>query len=259
MGTDEEGGDPEKAVPESAGASATAVGIETEEGTGTEAETENDPLKRTETAERREPAADIDDRITTAACSSSAYERAWVRRRDPFGQSIPRKLAYQALLLTALAGIVPIVALYPPSVAALFPADPIEAAPRAALLGALAIGVELLTATALVVVALVRLRWEPAMTDARATHLLNVEAVASLLGLGTGGVAVAATNGFFALGLAGERAVSGFGELGGNHPFTASGTDLSVAAVAALALAGALALTIASRYVSRRWADAGLA
>lgn len=209
------------------------------------------------------PIESIDSTVSTtpiaAACSSSTYERARVHRRDVFARSIPAKLTTQAFLLVALAGAAPIVALYPPSVASLFPVDPLGAAPRAALLGVLAVGIETLTAAVLVVVALVRLRWEPDMTEARAAHLLDVEAVASLFGLGTSGVAVVATNGFLLLGLTGRRTVLRVGTLGGNHPFTASGTGVSVATVAIAALCGALALGLASRYVARRWADAGLA
>jgi hypothetical protein len=180
---------------------------------------------------------ELDDPIANALLSDSTYERLQVERFRHFKQPLPRKLLWMSGLLVALALVFPVALAYPAVAPGVLEVSPLAAAPRIALLGALGGAIEVAAALVLVAVALRRLQLEPSITESQAERLLNVEDVATLIGLGTGGASIALTDAFFLLGLAGSDAVAFF-TADGNGPFLASGTDVTVGV---LALGAALA------------------
>jgi hypothetical protein len=197
------------------------------------------------------PADPILDRVL----SDSAYERERLQRFSHFKQPIPQKLALQGALLGSLALLIPLYSLYPASSAPYLPSmDPVVASPKVLFLGVFGAAVELGTATLLVGAALYRVREEP-VTDDQAHSILNVETFASYLGFGTGGVVIALTLAFFALGLGGAETLAWYVSLtDGVNPFTATGMPISVGHLGTVALAGALAIAVARGYVADRLA-----
>jgi hypothetical protein len=183
---------------------------------------------------------DFDDPIANALLSDSTYERLQVERFRHFKQPLPTKLLWMSGLLVALALVFPVALAYPEFAPGVLGASPVFAAPRIALLGAVGGTVEVAAALVLVAVAVRRRQLEPSITESQAERLLNVEDVATLIGLGTGGASIALTDAFFLLGLAGPDAVAFF-TADGNGPFLASGTDVTIGA---LALAAALAAVL---------------
>ncbi|RBI63597.1 hypothetical protein DMJ13_03425 [halophilic archaeon] len=195
----------------------------------------------------------IDDRIARAILADSKYEQLRVRRFSYFKQPIPRKLAWQGGLFLALSLVAPIALAYPGPVAALFvDGNPLTGSPVIALVGAFAVGVELLAALGHLAVAAVLLRRKSTLSRRRARNLLAVEDVASLLGLGTGALATAVTVGYFCFGLAGLDAVQWYVAAGGRSPFAPSGTGVTIAVVALVAAVAGVALLGASRCLDRR-------
>ena len=199
----------------------------------------------------REDGSDFDDEITDALVGGSAYERLRVERRSVFGGSIPTKLVTQSALLVVLACCLPIAAAFPAEVKALFPGgDPATASPQIMLLGVLALVLLVGTGAVLACLEYLRFRLESGLSEAQIRTLLNWEDVASLFGLGTGGVAVFATDGFVLMGLGGIEVVRTYTQQAPRSAFTTSGTGISVVAVAATALCGAVVLYTASQYLS---------
>jgi len=194
-----------------------------------------------------------DDRITDAVLSGSAYERLRLQRPTYFGQSVPRKLTAQSVLLAGVALLAPLYLLFPTTVAKYLPTtDPVVASPKVIVLGLVGAGIELFAATLLVGATLFRLRHYP-LSEPQARTVLNVEDFASYLGFGTGGMAIAITLCYFALGLAGGEAIAGYvATMDGINPFVDSGLGLSVAEVAGLSFAGCLGLLCAGRYLRGR-------
>jgi hypothetical protein len=194
----------------------------------------------------------IEDEITDALVSGSVYERLRVQRHSLLGGSIPTKLIAQSALLVVLALVLPITAAFPAQVRALFPAgDPATASPQIMLLGALALALLLVTGGVLVCLEYARLRFEHSLSEGQMRALLNCEEVTSLFGLGTGGMAVLATDGFVLMGLGGMEVVQTYIQQAPRSAFMNSGTGITVVAVAATALCGAIVLYTASQYLSR--------
>ncbi|WP_129113292.1 hypothetical protein [Halegenticoccus tardaugens] len=198
----------------------------------------------------------IEDEIARAMLSESPYERLRMRRFSYFKQSIPRKLAWQSGLLVLLALVLPIAATLPPAVKASFSGGSVLAAsPKIALLGAFAAVIEIGTAGCLGGVALRRLRLEPTLTERQARTLLNLEDVASMVGLVTGGFAVLLTNAFFLLGHGGAATVAAYVDAGGQNPFGSSEVGVSVAGVSIVAAVAAVVVYGGSRYLAGRLCD----
>lgn len=184
----------------------------------------------------------VEDPIAEALVSGSAYERLRVTRLGYFSQPVPQRLGWQAAVLGALALVAPLWITAPESVrAAAGPA----ASPTVLLVGLFAVGVQLLGAAGHVGATLVRLR-AGGLDERAAGRLLAAEEVCSLLGLGTGGFATAATLGYFVLGRLGVDAVTAAVEAGGGNPFAPSGLGIGVTAVAGAALVAAAACLAAS-------------
>ncbi|SEO69151.1 hypothetical protein SAMN04487948_104200 [Halogranum amylolyticum] len=189
----------------------------------------------------------LTDPIADAILGGSTYERLRLQRFSFFKQPVPRKLAWQSGLLFVLALVLPLAAGYPAETKALFAShSPTAASPKMLLLGLVGGGIELGTASALVAVTVRRLQLEPDLTEDAARRLLNVEDVATLVGVVTGGFAVLLTLAFFVLGYAGPEAVAAFVESGGTSPFAPSGVGVSVTTLAVAALCGSLVVFASS-------------
>ena len=110
--------------------------------------------------------------------------------------------------------------------------------------------VVLLGGVTLAAVGLLRVRLEPTMTEWQADTLLNLEEVASLLGIGTGGIGILLTLAFTAIGFGGSEAVGAYVQTMGTSPFATAGVPwLSVSSVAAFAFVGGVALFTLGQFV----------
>lgn len=183
------------------------------------------------------------DPITSALLSDSHYDRLRLRRYGLFRQSISTKLALQGVVFATLALVFPLAATLPASTRALFPGgDPLSSTPKILVLGAYAGALETVAALGLVYVGYRLYQGRDDLTEQEARHLLNVEEVASAISLVTGVAAVAAVDGFFLLGHAGEEAMAAFMAAGGNNPFAAGVIPVTVWTVAVPAAVGAVVL-----------------
>ena len=181
-----------------------------------------------------------DDPIADALLGDSTYERLRVQRYALIKRRIPEKLRWQSGLLLALALVVPITATYPASVQAAFPGgDPLWSSPLVLWLGVYAGVIQLATATTLAAVAVVRRRGEPTFTESQVRTLLNVEDVASMFGLVTGGFAVFLTVAFFLFGHMGSESVAGFVAAAPQNPYEQTAVSVPVIAVGTAAAIGA--------------------
>lgn len=158
-----------------------------------------------------------------------AYERMRDVRQSHFTQPLVRKLAVQGALLVALASTLALTA----SVGS-GPAG--GAVPDLATLGAGGGSLVAAAITAHAAVGAYRLRREP-ITEREALALLTVEDAASYLGIGCGGLLVAATVVATVLGLTTGAA-------------TANGTTTAVVATGAVVVAGFA--MVAARYLEGR-------
>ncbi|WP_458206681.1 hypothetical protein [Haladaptatus sp. NG-SE-30] len=193
----------------------------------------------------------IDDDIADAILNGSTYERLRVRQHSHFDQSIPTKLAWQGLLLLALALVAPLTLGYPASVVALFPGgEPLAASPTILMPGALVLVLELGAATGHIAVTVARLRGESALSEHQMRQLLSVEEMASFYGFVGGALLLSVTLSFFLLGYAGVETVQQFSQTGRQGPFDPSGTGLSVATVALAAFVGSIVLFVTSRILA---------
>ncbi|MFD1563223.1 hypothetical protein ACFR99_06655 [Haloarchaeobius amylolyticus] len=194
---------------------------------------------------------DPNDPIADALLGESTYERLRVERYALIKRRIPQKLVYQSGLLLALALIVPIAATYPTSVRAAFPGgEPLWASPLVLWLGVYAGGIELGTAACLVAVAIVRRSREPQLSESQAHVLLNVEDVASMFGLATGGFAILLTVGFFSLGHAGGETFQALINSAPRNPYGQTGVSIPVIAVGAAAAISSGVVYLVSRYLA---------
>lgn len=194
-----------------------------------------------------------DDRITDAILSGSAYERLRLQRPTYFAQPVPTKLTWQSVLLAGLSLLLPLYLLFPETVSEYLPAtNPTLASPKVLVLGFVGAGIELFAGALLVGAALFRIRYYP-LTEPQARTVLNVEDLASYLGFGTGGMAIAITLCYFVLGLAGGEVIGDYvATMDGINPFVDSGLGLSVTELAGVSLVGCLALLVAGQYLRRR-------
>jgi hypothetical protein len=195
---------------------------------------------------------DTDDPVTRALLGESTYERLRTTRFGMFKQPLHRKLRWQSALLSALALVLPLMAVFPAEVRASLPGggSMVGAAPKVVVLGLVGGTVVLLGGLTLTVVGVLRVRLEPTMTEWQADTLLNVEEVASLLGIGTGGVGILLTLAFTAIGFGGPEAVAAYVHTMGASPFSTTGVEwLSVSSVATFAFVGSVALFTASQFV----------
>ncbi|WP_049888308.1 hypothetical protein [Natrinema sp. J7-2] len=194
---------------------------------------------------------DPNDPIADALLGESTYERLRVERYAVIKRRIPQKLVYQSGLLLVLALVVPIVATYPSSVQATFPGGaPLWSSPLVLWVGVYAGSIEVGTATCLVAVAIARRRYEPSLSESQVHTLLNLEDVASMFGLATGGFAILITVGFFLLGHAGVETVTAIVESAPRDPYGRTGVPVPVIAVGAAAAISSCVVYAAGRYLS---------
>lgn len=194
---------------------------------------------------------DPNDPIADALLGESTYERLKVERYALIERRIPQKLVYQSGLLFALALVVPIAATYPPSVQAAFPGgNPLWSSPLVLWVGVSAGGIQLVTATCLVAVAIARRRYEPRLSESQVHALLNIEDVASMFGLATGGFAILITVGFFLLGHAGVDTFTAVVESASHDPYGQTDVSVPLITVGVAAAISSCAVYAAGRYLS---------
>jgi len=192
--------------------------------------------------------SDPDDPIADALLGGSAYERLRVQRYALIKQRIPQKLVWQSGLLFALALIVPITVTYPASVQATFPgSDPLRASPLVLWVGVCAGSIQLGTAACLVVVDTIRRRLGVSLSEQQARTLLNVEDVASMFGLVTGGFAVLLTLTFFLIGHMGAETFATVIESAPRNPYKQTDVAVPVIVVGMAAAASACLVYLFSR------------
>jgi hypothetical protein len=152
--------------------------------------------------------------------------------------------------LFALALVVPITAAYPESVQATFPSgDPLWSSPLVLWVGVCAGGVQLGTAACLVTVATVRRRLGVGLSESQARTLLNVEDVASMVGLVTGGFAIVLTIVFFSIGHAGVETFVAVTESAPQNPYEQTDVSVPVIVVGTAAAASACFVYLLSRHL----------
>jgi ribose/xylose/arabinose/galactoside ABC-type transport system permease subunit len=193
-----------------------------------------------------------DDPHTTALLGDSMYEKIRVQRYSLFKQSIPKTLAWQGVILSALALVLPLAASQPAATRVLLGGDPFAAAPKFLFLGAYAGAIEFVATLGLCYVAYRRLTVGEALTERQVHDLLAIEDAATNVGVITGGVAVAVVVALFLLGLSGEPFVGRFVDAIGRNPFEAGLIPVSVGDVAVAAAALAVGTFALSRVLARR-------
>jgi hypothetical protein len=191
---------------------------------------------------------DIQDPVANALLGDSTYEQLRQLRYSPFGQPIPTKLVWQSGLLFLLALMLPVMAAFPAEVRAMLGGTAVSSSPKVLILGLVGGIVVFGGGLALTAVGFLRVHLEPRMTEQLAHRLLGMEDVASLLGIGTGGIAILLTMAYVLMGYVGIRAVEWYVDTMGLSPFAPSGVELvSVGSVATLAFVGSVALLVASQ------------
>ncbi|WP_439026390.1 hypothetical protein [Haloarchaeobius sp. DT45] len=190
----------------------------------------------------------IDDYITQAIVHGTTYERLRASRYSFFSGPLPRKLTHQGVISASLGAILPLAFAFPPEVGV---AHPLLASPKVLLLGLFGLGVEVLAGTGLAAVALVRLRRDD-IDEQTAHRLLNVEDVASMLGLGTGAIAILLTLSYFGVATLAPEVLPSLEPGHGGGAFAASGTGLTVVTLAVLSLVVAGTLSFAGSVLASR-------
>jgi len=191
---------------------------------------------------------DIQDPVANALLGDSTYERLRQLRYSPFGQPIPTKLVWQSGLLFLLALMLPVMAAFPAEVRAMLGGTAVSASPKVLILGLVGGVVVFGGGLTLTAVGFLRVHLEPRMTERLAHRLLSLEDVASLLGIGTGGLAIVVTMAYVLMGYVGVRAVEWYIDTMGLSPFAPSGVEpVTVGGVATLAFVGSVALLVASQ------------
>ena len=191
---------------------------------------------------------EIQDPIANALLGDSTYERLRQMRYSPFGQPIPTKLVWQSGLLFLLALMLPVMAAFPAEVRTMLGDTVVSSSPKVLVLGLVGGIVVFLGGLALSVVGFLRVHLEPRMTERLANRLLSLEDVASLLGIGTGGLAILLTMAYVLMGYVSVRAVEWYVDTMGISPFASSGIEPgTVGGVATLAFVGSVALLVVSQ------------
>ena len=190
------------------------------------------------------------DRVTDALMGGSAYERLRFERYCVFKQSIPQKLHFQSALLFGLAAVLPVMAALPADVQEALNADEVAAAsPRVILLGLVGGATVFVCGIGLAVLAAARLRLGGNMTESQAETILNLEEVASLIGLIIGGISIVLTICYALMAHGGMETIRAYIRTVGRDPYVASGFDVSVAVVAAGAFVGGVALFVLAQAI----------
>lgn len=193
----------------------------------------------------------FEDPISQAIVDGSPYERLRARRHSLFSGSIPTKLRLQGFVLATLTAAVPLLATATATTEGGSVPAALLASPKLTLLGVFAVGVETVAAAGLLGIGAVRLRAE-ALDERTANRLLNVEDMASMLGLGTGTLAVGLVVLFGVVGLLAPDALSLIQPSRSGGAFSASGTGVPLAVVAVVASALSVVTVVAGHALRRR-------
>jgi hypothetical protein len=195
----------------------------------------------------------LDDPISHAIVDGTPYERLRARRYSLFSGTIPTKLRRQGGLLLLLTAVVPVLGAATAAAEGGTAWSALFTSPKIALLAFFAVSIETLAAVVLFAIAALRLRHET--LDERTAHrLLNLEDVASMIGLGTGGLAVVLV-GFYAVGgVLAPDVLVGLQPAHSSGPFSGSGAGVSLAAVAVLSSVLAVVTVIGGSLLRERLA-----
>lgn len=194
----------------------------------------------------------FDDPIARALLGDSPYARQKVRRAGLFSQPPATKLRWQGYLLFALAMVAPAALSLPSGVReTVLGGHPLSASPTALLLGVAALAVHAGTASVHAGAALVGLRLEDRLPDQVVEWVVAAEEFASVLGLGLGVVFVAATNAYVLVGHAGVEGLRAFSQAGTAGPLAPSGTGVTVAGLAVVAVLVGLVTCAVARTLER--------
>lgn len=190
------------------------------------------------------------DHVTDALMGGSAYERLRFERYSVFKQSIPQKMHFQSALLFGLAAVLPVMAALPADVREALNASEVAAAsPRVILLGLLGGALVFVCGIGLATLGFARLKLGSSMTESQAETMLNLEEVASLLSLIIGGISIVLTICYALMAHGGMETIQAYVRTVGRDPYVASGFDVSVAAVAASAFVGGVALFVLAQAI----------
>jgi len=194
-----------------------------------------------------------DDPIAAALVSDSTYERLRQQRFGWFKQPVTRKITLQGYLLHVLAGVLPVLALLPRELRALYFGNSVaDAAPKVGVVALVAVGVVAAGGAGLAAVGYLRIRRGDEFDEHTAHSVLNFEDLCSMAGLATGGVATVATYSFVLIGFGGVDAVRAWMAFGGGNPYAASGLHLKIGTVAVTALCLGAWFHVAAAYLHTR-------
>jgi len=193
----------------------------------------------------------LDDHISHAIVDGTPYERLRARRYSLFSGTIPAKLRRQGGLLLLLTAVVPVLGAATATTEGGTAWSALFTSPKIALLAFFAVGVETLAAVALFAIAALRLKHE--ILDERTAHrLLNLEDMASMVGLGTGGLAVVLVATYAVVGVLAPDALVGLQPAHSAGPFSASGAGVPLAAIAGLSSVLAVATVVGGSLLRER-------
>lgn len=189
----------------------------------------------------------LDDPIARKLLSDSPYDRLHVRQFSYFKQPIDQKLAWQSYLLFAIAALLPVLALTPPSIRRTYFADVATATPKIAFVALIALIFVAGAGAGLAITEHVRLRAQP-LDERLARELITFETLCSMIGFGTGGCATLAVYLFVLMGFGGQEVLDAFLAVGGGNPFAPSDLGVTVGVVATTALVSGVVLQTLSAY-----------
>jgi choline-glycine betaine transporter len=190
----------------------------------------------------------IDDPIAEKLLSESPYERLRARQFSYFRQPIDRKLAWQSYLLFALAALLPVLSLVPPSIRRAYLGDVATASPKIAFIALVAVIFVAGTGVGHALVGHFCLRRRP-LDERQARELVTFETVFSMLGFGTGGLATLTTYALVSLAFGGEELLTRLLAAGGGNPFAPNDLGVTVGMVAVVALVAGVALQTVSAHL----------
>jgi len=190
----------------------------------------------------------FEDPIAEKLLSDSPYERLRARQLSYFVQPIDRKLAWQSYLLFALAALLPVLSVLPPSVRDSYVPAVASSTPKLAFVALVAVVFVAGTGVGHALVEHARLRLRP-LDERQARELVTFESLCSMLGFGTGGLATAVTYALVLVGFGGRDLLDTFLAVGGGNPFAPSSLGVTVGFVAVVALLSAVVLQTLSAYL----------
>jgi hypothetical protein len=190
----------------------------------------------------------IDDPLAEKLLSDSPYDRLRARQFSYFRQPIDRKVAWQSYLLFALAAFLPVLSLVPSSIRLTYLGDVATASPKVAFIALVAVVFVAGTGVGHALVGHFRLRRRP-LDERQARELVTFEAVFSMLGFGTGGLATLTTYALVLVAFGGEEVLARLLAAGGGNPFAPNDLGVTVGMVTVVALVAGVVLQTVSAHL----------